>query len=105
MLPAVTENAGRRTIGSGCSTLIARSRDARVAHHRVDRVIVGQRHVEREPEPSAWTGSLLECGNAVAGEKLIPVPRSLNGMLDAWSKLNVSAIVRPARSRQPCRPP
>ena len=49
MLPAVTENAGPPNHWFGCRrTLIARSRDARVAHHRVDRVIVRQRTIERD---------------------------------------------------------
>jgi hypothetical protein len=41
---------------------------------------------------SACTGSLLECAKRVAGLKVIPVPRLLNGRLAAW--LNCSGAVR-----------
>ena len=45
--------------------------------------------------PSACTGSLLECAKRVAGLKVIPVPRSLKGRLDAWSNFSGAVRVRP----------
>ena len=50
------------------------------------------------PVPSAWTGSLLEWAKAVAGWKLIPVPRSLKGRLAAWLNLQRGGQVE-ARAR------
>ena len=47
------------------------------------------------PLPSACTGSLLECAKRVAGLKVTPVPRSLNGRLDAWSDFSGAVRVRP----------
>ena len=47
------------------------------------------------PVPSGWTGSLLEWAKAVAGWKLIPVPRSLKGRLAAWLNFSGAARSRP----------
>src|SRR4051812_50016637 len=41
------------------------------------------------------TGSLLECAKRVAGLKLTPVPRSLNGRLDEWLNFSAADRVRP----------
>ena len=61
--------------------LVARGRDCCVTHHRVDLVVVGQGLSSVMPVPSGWSGSLLEWAKAVAGWKLMPVPRTLKGRL------------------------
>ncbi len=63
--------------------LVPGNLDYGIAYNVVNRVVVLQWPVECYPAPRAWTGSLLEWAKAVAGWKLTPVPRSLNGRLAA----------------------
>jgi len=63
--------------------LVARVRHRGVTHHCVDRVGSDQGFVERDAGAERQTGSLLEWAKAVAGVKLIPVPRALKGMFAA----------------------